>query len=87
MAEATGLPPYAYTGSNTVRVDGNPYLYARNLLANRVYRCPVVFLEPYVMNNAGVFKRIQAADRERQNIFEEYANGVVAGLVEYYSGR
>ena len=39
-----------------------PYVWARNLLANRLYHAPVVFLEPYVMNSEPVWARVQAGD-------------------------
>jgi hypothetical protein len=96
MAEATGLPPFTYTGTNARAVAGQPYVWIRNLLANRIYECPVVFLEPYVMNNREVFERLRAGDyegrsvvagRERLSIFQEYAAGVVQGLRVYYAGR
>ena len=96
MAKTTGLPPYSYQGSAAMRVNGNLYIWARNLLANRLYTCPVVYLEPYVMNSHIVFARIQAGDYSgrknfggvsRQSIYREYADGVVAGLVNYYSRR
>ena len=95
MAEETGLPPYTYTTNNAKQaVSGNPYIYARNLLANRVYHCPVVFLEPYVMNNPGIYQRIALGDysgkREiagvmRKSLIREYADGVTEGLRLYYS--
>lgn len=95
MAEETGLPPYIYTTNNAKLADSNNrYIYARNLLANRVYHCPVVFLEPYVMNNPGVYQRIAAGDysgkREiagamRKSLIREYADGVTEGLRRYYS--
>jgi len=96
MAKATGLPPYVYRGGSVVRVNDNPYIWARNLLANRLFTCPVVYIEPYVMNNRLVFARIQAGDYDgrrdfggvpRVSIYREYADGVVAGLVNYYSKR
>ncbi len=87
MAEVTGLPPYIYPGGNATRINGNPYLFARNLLANRVYLCPVIFLEPYVMNNREVFNRVQRADAEDPDIFDEYVEGIVSGLENYYSTR
>lgn len=96
MARATGLPPYVYRGGSVVRVNDNPYIWARNLLANRLFSCPVVYLEPYVMNNRLVFARIQAGDYDgrrnfggvpRASIYREYVDGVVAGLVNYYSKR
>jgi N-acetylmuramoyl-L-alanine amidase len=95
MARETGLPPYAYpTTNSTTKVGSGGYVYARNLLATRLYRCPVVYCEPYVMNSNDVFARIQAGDYEgtrningveRKSIFREYADSVADGLVEFYS--
>jgi N-acetylmuramoyl-L-alanine amidase len=95
MARETGLPPYAYpTTNSTTKVGARGYVYARNLLATRLYRCPVVYCEPYVMNSKDVFARIQAGDYEgtrningleRKSIFREYADSVAEGLVEHYS--
>ena len=95
MARETHLPAYEYPTANTVtKVGSTGYVYARNLLATRLYRCPVVYCEPYVMNSRDGFARIQAGDYEglrnvngieRKSIFREYAESVVAGLVEYYS--
>jgi N-acetylmuramoyl-L-alanine amidase len=95
MARETGLPPYAYpTTNSTTEVGTSGYVYARNLLATRLYRCPVVYCEPYVMNSKDVFARIQAGDYEgtrdingvqRKSIFREYADSVADGLVDYYS--
>ncbi len=96
MAEGTGLPPYEYKGGKAVDVGGGSYIWARNLLANRVFDCPVVFAEPYVMNNREVYARVQARDykgkktvfgRKVPSLYQEYADGVVAGLVAYYSRR
>lgn len=94
----TGLPPYQYDpGSNrALNVDKNPYLWARNLAANRSYLCPVVFYEPYLMNGADSHARILQGDYEglrylngmlRPSIFREYVNAVTEGLVTYYSNR
>jgi hypothetical protein len=95
MARATGLPPYEYpTTNSTTKVGTSGYVYARNLLATRLYRCPVVYCEPYVMNSKDVFARIEADDYEgtrsvngieRKSIFREYADSVADGLVDYYS--
>lgn len=85
--EKTGLPPYNYSGKNAVPLLDNPYLYGRNLMANRLYRAPVLFLEPYVANSVADFARIQhflmaeEADSPLENsIIEEYVNAVVSGL-------
>lgn len=93
FARKAALPPLIYTSSNAVRVNANPYLWARNLLANRLYRCPVVFLEPYVMNNQEVWERVQAGDYEgervvagslRRSLYREYATTVADGLAAYF---
>jgi len=94
MARETKLPPYEYpTANSTTKVGTSGYVYARNLLATRLYRCPVVYCEPYVMNSNDVFARIQAGDYEgtrsvngieRKSIFREYADSVADGLAEYY---
>ncbi len=94
MAKATGLPPYQYpTTLTTTKVGSSGYVYARNLLATRLYRCPVVYCEPYVMNSKDGFARIQAGDYDRtkqingvdrESIFREYADSVAEGLAEYY---
>jgi N-acetylmuramoyl-L-alanine amidase len=74
LAKATELP-------TTVR--------ARNLAANRLYDGPVVYLEPYYMNNRLVYQRIQLGDydgekvidgKSYRSIFREYADAVAAGL-------
>lgn len=96
MARATELPPFEYKSSVAVDVGGGPYIWGRNLLANRLFECPVVFIEPYVMNQSEVFARIQAGDyagkrtvagKLRPSIYREYADSLVAGLVAYYSKR
>jgi N-acetylmuramoyl-L-alanine amidase len=93
MARATGLPPYLYATANAVRADGGNYVWARNLLANRLYNCPVVYIEPYVMNNQNVIDRIALGDYEgereiggamRKGIFREYADAVADGLRTYF---
>lgn len=96
MADKTSLPAYRYPGRNAVRIGDNPYVWARNLIANRLYHCPVIFLEPYVMNSREVFLRIQSGDYEgerlvagarRISIFQEYIEGVITGLLNYYANR
>jgi len=92
---ATGLPAYNYQplSSRAVQIKEEPGLWARNLLANRLYQCPVIFLEPYVMNNQEVHDRVQLGDYtgtktingiEKKSIYREYADAVVLALKEYY---
>jgi len=89
LARATGLPPYLYTTPNAMRVGDNPYVWARNLLANRLYQCPVIYIEPYVMNSQEVWERVQAGDYDgrkmihgklRESIYREYASAVAEGV-------
>lgn len=96
LARETGLPPYAYTGSNAIRAGSDPYIWERNLLANRIDQCPVLYVEPYVMNSPDVFARVQAGDYAgtrtvngvlRPSIYREYADALADGLKVYYQKR
>jgi len=90
MAQATKLPPVEYgPASGAIRVGDNPYVFARNLAANRLVNGPVVFLEPYYMNNRVVYQRVQLGDYEgtrdvngtpMRSIFREYADAVAEGV-------
>lgn len=89
MAARLAQPPYIYSRAIAVRVNNSPYVWARNLLANRLYRCPVIFLEPYVMNSHETWARVQAGDYEgerliagstRKSLVREYADSVVEAL-------
>ena len=93
MAEATQLPPFTYAHGNARRVTANPYVWARNLLANRMYQCPVIYLEPYVMNHEQTYNRLVLGHYVGRTLvgtellsspLEDYANGVVRGLIDYY---
>ena len=93
MRLSTGLPAYVYTTPNARHIGTNSYVYARNLLANRIYDCPVVYLEPYVMNNEETYHRLLRghflgrtliAGRLQTSAIEDYVQGVVNGIVAYY---
>ena len=95
FAEISGLPPFTYppNAPNVRQVDGHPFLWARNLLANRLYDCPVIYMEPYVMNSRQDYARIQAGDYEGlqeingelvPSIFREYVTGMAEGLARHY---
>ncbi len=95
LATATGLPPYIYHGRGR-RVTESPYVWSRNLLANRLYRCPVVYCEPHVMNSKTFFARFQQGDYEgtrmidgvaRKSIYREYADAVTEGVVRHFQTR
>jgi N-acetylmuramoyl-L-alanine amidase len=96
LASSTGLPPFIYITPNAKLVSDTGYVYARNLLANRTYDCPVIYLEPYVMNNQETYQRLlqgpyegrtQTNGRLRSSIYHDYANGVVEGLVNYFRAK
>lgn len=96
MQDETRLPNFSYGGRSGKAICDNRYIWARNLLANRSFMCPVVFFEPYCMNHREVHARVQAGEyrglREfdgvyKKNIYQEYADGVTAGLVNYFRRR
>lgn len=82
LAKATGLPPLP-PSENAAPVTGKPYLLLRNLAANRQIHGPVIYLEPYFMNNRTVWQRLQLGDTGDRNIFHEYADAVAAGLLNF----
>lgn len=93
MSAATGLPAYVYTTPNARRVGPSAYVYARNLLANRIYQCPVIYIEPFVMNHEETYRRLLnghflgrtlVAGRVRTSAIEDYVRGVVNGIVAFY---
>jgi hypothetical protein len=93
LAKATKLPAFSYKGPNALKIGKVDGVWARNLLANRLYRCPVVFLEPYRANSKGAYKRIIAGSykgtREiegvrRISLVDEYAQAVAEGLVRNF---
>jgi hypothetical protein len=96
LAASTGLPPYTYTTPNALPVPDSPYLFARNLLANRLYRCPVIFFEPYVMNHKQTYQRLLLGhwigrtlidDSLQSSPIEDYVQGIVNGLLTYYKAN
>lgn len=96
MQSETRLPAFHYDGSSGMSVNDNELVWARNLLANRVFFCPVIFFEPYCMNHREIHARVQEGAYDglreingiyRKNIYQEYADGVTAGIVNYYRKR
>ena len=90
--EITGLPAYQYPATNpfALQIDNNPYLWARNLLANRLYNCPVIFFEPYTMNSPDFIERHRLGDyegtklingEEKLSLYREYTEAIVQGLI------
>ena len=93
MAHETRLPAFHYDGKSGMSVNENEFVWARNLLANRIFFCPVLFFEPFCMNHRETHLRVQEGEypglREingiyRKNIYQEYADGITSGLVRYF---
>ena len=93
LSETTKLPAYHYNGNNAHSLGTSGYVWARNLLANRLYHCPVVYVECYVMNSREFFDRLQAGVYDglrefngvmHKNVYAEYADGVAQGLADYF---
>jgi hypothetical protein len=96
MAPVTWLLPFHYHTKNAYPIGKTGYVWVRNLLANRLYQCPVAYIECYVMNSYEFFERFQAGEYAglrafhgvmRKNIYEEYADGVVEGIEAYFERR
>ena len=91
FSKETGLPAFVYKGPNALKVGEVEGVWARNLLANRIYEAPVIFLEPYIANSEEVYQRIQGVDSDhhdtnegqgRKSLIKEYVDAVVLGLVQ-----
>ena len=89
FSQETGLPAFVYKGPNALKVGEVEGVWARNLLANRIYEAPVIFLEPYIANSEEVYQRIQGVDSDhhdtnegqgRKSLIKEYVDAVVLGL-------
>jgi len=94
--EQTKLPIYEYRPNHPYATKLGEAIWARNLLANRLYQCPVIFLEPYTMNSTEFIARYRAGDypglrlvdgEMRRSVYREYAKAVADGLVAYYRER
>ena len=96
--EVTPHPAFSYSKENkyVCKVPDSEGVWARNLLANRLYDCPVVYLEPYLMNSkldytrmlAGEYEGLREVDGKLQpSIFHDYAEAAVAGLVRHYNAQ
>ncbi len=72
----------------------SPYVYARNLLASRVFEGPVVFVEGPLMNAHDTYPRLLAGDYDGEreingkmfrSIHREYAEAVVAAIAAFFT--
>jgi hypothetical protein len=80
--------PLTMAASPMVR---SPYVWSRNLLANRLFAGPVVFVEGPFMDDTHIYQRLIAGDydgekeiagRKYRSIFREYAEIVVQGIID-----
>lgn len=94
LASDTHLPPMTYTGPNAARVSDNPFVWGRNLIANRLYDAPTVFIEAYTANREPFYQRFAHGEYEgtqvidgvpRKNIYREYADSVRDALLKHYA--
>lgn len=94
MGKGMNLPPENYTSWKVAnRVNDNPYVWSRNLLANRLFPGPTIFVEGPYMNDVKAYPRLMAGDYEGEkeiggqkvrSIYQEYAEAVAKGMVDYY---
>lgn len=95
MAKRWTIPPEAYTGWPAAnRISESPYVWSRNLIANRLFPGPVVFVEGPYMNDRSTYSRLLAGDYEgtriidgkpRPSIFLEFAQIIYEGVLAYYT--
>jgi N-acetylmuramoyl-L-alanine amidase len=95
--EVWGFRPESYAGSGYSHATGaSPYVWYRNLIANRMFDGPVVFVEGPYMNDREMYRWIQAgeydgtkpfAGKNRGNVFREYADLVADGVVGYFRSQ
>jgi hypothetical protein len=96
LASETGLPPFSYGETSRIATadPASPFVWKRNLMATRTFHCPVIYPEPFVMNNLDTVASVAAASGQtwcrvltKQDIFGQYARAVYKGIVAYWSSR
>jgi N-acetylmuramoyl-L-alanine amidase len=94
MLDRLKYPPEDYPGTYFAHhVTDVPSVYARDLLANRIYHGPVIYCEGPYMNARDAYYRIIAGDylgvrviqgESVPSIYREYAAAVEKGVLEYF---
>jgi N-acetylmuramoyl-L-alanine amidase len=94
MLDILKYPPESYPGGYFAHhVTDVPSVYARNLMASRIYHGPVVYCEGPYMNARDAYYRIIAGDylgyrtiqgQSVQSIYREYAEAVEKGVLQYF---
>lgn len=98
MRLAEPMRPYRYAENSrrALPISTDGYVWARNLIANRLYKCPVIYFEPYLMNGRDTYQRVQAGDynglrlingRLRPSIYRAYAENAALGILQYFQAR
>ena len=97
MLDVWQLPPEDYGNWNVTHPVGeNPYVWSRNLIANRLFDGPTVFVEGPYMNSRRTFYRLQAGDydgekeilgRFHRSLHREFAEIIANGVIDYYRGK
>lgn len=96
MSRKLNLPAHTYyvPNENVRAISGEPYLWYRNLLANNLYPGPVLYVEPYAMNNIITARRMAMGDYEGTktfdgksypSIYREYSDALAEALKIYYN--
>ncbi len=94
MLDTLKYPPEDYPGTYFAHhVTNVPSVYARDLLANRIYHGPVIYCEGPYMNARDAYYRIIAGDylgfrtiqgQSVPSIYRDYAAAVEKGVLEYF---
>jgi hypothetical protein len=94
MLDTLKYPPENYPGSYFAHhVTDVPSVYARDLMANRLYHGPVIYCEGPYMNARDAYYRIIAGDylgmrtikgQSVASIYREYAAAVERGVLKYF---
>jgi len=94
MLDTLKYPPEDYPGTYFAHhLTDVPSVYARDLLANRIYHGPVIYCEGPYMNARDAYYRIIAGDylglrtiqgRSVPSIYRDYAAAVEKGVLEYF---
>ncbi len=94
MLDTLKYPPENYPGTYFAHhVTDVPSVYARDLLANRIYHGPVIYCEGPYMNARDAYYRIIAGDylgmrtiqgQSVPSIYRDYATAVEKGVLQYF---
>ena len=94
MLDTLKYPPENYPGTYFAHhVTDVPSVYARDLLANRIYHGPVIYCEGPYMNARDAYYRIIAGDylgtrtiqgQNVSSIYRDYAAAVERGVLKYF---